>query len=55
MTPQHLQQRAYGKRWQIESFISGLKRTTGSALTARKDSNLLKEAAIRVLAYTLNR
>ena len=55
MTPQHLQQRAYGQRWQIESSISGLKRTTGSALSARKDSNLLKEAAIRVLAYTLNR
>jgi hypothetical protein len=55
MTPEHLRQRAYGKRWQIESFISGLKRTTGSALAARKDSNLLKEAAVRVLAYALNR
>lgn len=55
MTKEHLVQRAYGKRWQIESFISGLKRTTGSALAARNDSNLLKEAALRVLAYTLNR
>lgn len=55
MTKEHLRQRSYGKRWQVESFISGLKRTTGSALSARTDSNLLKEAAIRVLAYTLNR
>lgn len=55
MTEEHLRHRAYGQRWQIESFISGLKRTTGSALAARKDANLLKEAAIRVLAYTLNR
>jgi hypothetical protein len=55
MTKEHLRKCAYGRRWQIESFISGLKRTTGSALAARTDTNLLKEAAIRVLAYALNR
>lgn len=55
MTAEQLQRKSYGRRWHIESFISGLKRTTGSALQARKDDNLLKEAAIRVLAYSLNR
>ncbi len=34
---------------------SRLKRTTGSTLLARKPTNLLKEAAFKVLAYALNR
>jgi hypothetical protein len=55
MTQSHLKRRTYGRRWEIESFISGLKRTTGSALLARTETNLLHEAALRVLAYTLNR
>jgi len=55
MTPEYLKTKGYGRRWHIESFFSALKRTTGSALTARTNDNLLKEASIRVLAYTLNR
>lgn len=55
MTKAHLKRRSYGRRWEIESFFSGLKRTTGSALLARTETNLLHEAALRVLAYTLNR
>ena len=55
MTKQTLQKSDYGKRWHIESFFSGLKRMTGSALTARNDINLAKEAAFRLLAYTLHR
>jgi hypothetical protein len=55
MTKPHLKQRGYGRRWEIESFFSGLKRTTGSALLARTETNLLQKAAFRVLAYTLNR
>jgi len=55
MTPAALQESGYGRRWHIESFFSGLKPMTGSALTARKDINLAKEAAFRVLAYTLHR
>lgn len=55
MTSAHLDRRGYGRRWHIESFISGLKRTTGSALSARTDNNLMIEAALRVLAYTLRR
>jgi transposase len=55
MTKQALEKNDYGKRWHIESFFSGLKRMTVSALTARKDINLAKEAAFRVLAYTIHR
>ncbi len=55
MTKPHLKQRGYGRRWGIESFFSGLKRTTGSDLLARTETNLLHEAALPVLAYTLNR
>jgi hypothetical protein len=45
----------YGKRWHAESFMRGLKRTTGSALTARKNNTLDAEAALRVLAYSVRR
>jgi hypothetical protein len=55
MTKTKLKRSGYGNRWQVESFFSGLKRTTGSALSARKDITLHHEAAFRVLAYTLNR
>jgi Transposase DDE domain len=55
MTPLRLKRNGYGKRWIIESFISGLKRTTGSMLAARKKSSLLVEAALRVVAYAIRR
>lgn len=45
----------YGRRWHVESFFSGLKRTMGSQLNARTQRGLFAEAAIRVLAYTLRR
>lgn len=47
--------RGYGRRWHAESFMSGLKRTTGSALTSRKDNTLDAEASLRVLAYSVRR
>jgi hypothetical protein len=47
--------KGYGKRWHAESFMSGLKRTTGSALTSRKDNTLDAEASLRVLAYSIRR
>lgn len=47
--------KAYGQRWQAESFMSGLKRSTGSALTARKNNTLDAEASLRVLAYSVRR
>jgi hypothetical protein len=55
MTPRRLKRKGYGTRWNIESFISALKRICGSALSARRQDNLLKEAAIRVLTYAIHR
>ena len=55
MSKNYLAKMEYGKRWAVETFFSGLKRTTGSMLTSRQPSQLLKEAAFRVLAYTLRR
>lgn len=55
MTPPHLKRRGYGRRWHVESFISGLKRVTGSTLTARNAEQQIKDAAIRVVAYALHR
>ena len=55
MSEDYLKEQGYGLRWKIESYMSALKRTTGSTLLARKPANLLKEAAFKVLAYALNR
>lgn len=55
MTEETLKEKGYGKRWLVESFMSGLKRTTGSTLTSRTDRSLFVEAALRVLAYALRR
>jgi hypothetical protein len=55
MTPEFLQQQGYNRRWAVESFFSGLKRTIGSSLNARRPDQMLAEAALKVLAYTLRR
>ena len=55
MSQDYLKEHGYGQRWKVESYMSALKRTTGSTLLARKPANLLKEAAFKVLAYALNR
>jgi hypothetical protein len=55
MSEPYLKRKGYGTRWAVESFFSGLKRTMGSTLTSRKPSQLLAEAAFKVLAYTLRR
>ncbi len=55
MSKNYLAKMAYGRRWAVETFFSGLKRTMGSMLTSRRPAQLLKEAAFRVLAYTLRR
>jgi hypothetical protein len=55
MSPEHLCQQGYGRRWAAESFFSGLKRTTGAALQARKPAQMLAEASLRLLAYVLRR
>jgi hypothetical protein len=55
MSASHLKQRGFGKRWAVESFFSGLKRTMGQGLQARLEANQLVEAALKVLAYALRR
>jgi len=55
MTQRRLKRNGYGKRWIVESFMSGLKRTTGQALNARLEASLFDEAALRVLAYVIRR
>lgn len=55
MSSEHMRERGYGRRWGVESFFSALKRTMGSALSARQPATQLTEAAIRVLAYVLRR
>ncbi len=55
MSKNYLAKMQYGKRWAVETFFSGLKRTMGSMLNSRRPDQLLKEAAFRVLAYTLRR
>lgn len=43
----------YRRRVGVESVISAIKRTSGSRLRARSDDALLKEAAMKVVAYTV--
>lgn len=55
MTPDYLRQQGFGRRWQVETFFSALKRTMGSALSARRPDQMAAEAALKVLAYALRR
>jgi len=55
MSPEYLREHGYGRRWSVESFFSGLKRTMGAALRARRPDQMLAEASFRVLAYVLRR
>jgi hypothetical protein len=45
----------YGKRWHVEGFISGMKRTCGPTLAARSERSLFNEAALKALAYAIPR
>lgn len=45
----------YGRRWHVESFISGMKRTCGSTLAARSERALFNEAGLKALAYAIRR
>jgi len=45
----------YGRRWHVESFISGMKRTCGSTLAARSSGALQTEAGLKALAYAIRR
>ena len=50
-TPTHV----YGRRWHVESFVSGMKRTCGSTLAARSERALFNEAGLKALAYAVRR
>ncbi|HLL89135.1 MAG TPA: transposase, partial [Tepidisphaeraceae bacterium] len=47
--------KAYGRRWHVESFFSGMKRVCGSAVRARLEPAMIREALLKVLAYTVRR
>lgn len=47
--------KAYGRRWQAESYFSGLKRTTGATLSSRTPRTLVAETWLKVLAYAVHR
>lgn len=55
MTPDYLKSAGFGRRWAVESFFSAVKRTMGSALSARRPQQMLVEATLKVLAYALRR
>lgn len=46
---------SYGRRWGVETFISGLKRTVGGVLQSRSLAGQCGEAIQRTLVYTLRR
>lgn len=47
--------KVYGKRWQAESFFSGLKRTMLSTLAARSVAASITEATLKVVTYAIRR
>jgi hypothetical protein len=55
MTNEFLREQGFGRRWNVESFFSALKRTMGSTLSARRPDQIVAEAALKVLAYALRR
>ena len=55
MSAEYLRASSYGKRWAVESFFSGMKRTTGGDLQARRPHQMVAEATFRFLAYVLRR
>lgn len=55
MTEQALKDLGYGTRWQVDSFMSGRKRTMGSVLNAWTERGQMTDAALKVLAYAIRR
>ena len=45
----------YGRRWAAESFISGMKRVVGPWLRSRHPGRQLREALLKVVAYSIHR
>jgi transposase len=55
MTERTLKKLNYGRRWLVESYMAGLKRTTGSRLSACSEPARNVEAGMKVMAYALRR
>lgn len=55
MTEKTLKKLGYGRRWLVECYNSGLKRTTGSTLNAKTHRGRMIDAAMKVLAYAIRR
>lgn len=55
MTGRNLVASGYGRRWHVESFISGFKRSTSGNVRARTDAAMLTEASLNLLAYAIRR
>lgn len=55
MTESNLAAAGYSRRWLVESYMSGLKRTTGWVLRGKSERTMKVEAACKVLAYALRR
>jgi len=49
----HFPEKAYGQRWQIESTYSQLKRTLGSALSARSHERRARQLMLRVITFNI--
>lgn len=58
LTEANLKKSGNTKRWKVESFMSGLKQTVGTTLSARKPTAMITEAVrkvLKVLTYALRR
>lgn len=55
MTEAALKTLDYPRRWLVESYMSGLKRTTGWFLKSRSVPSMKVETTCMVLAYALRR
>jgi len=45
----------YGKRWNVEIYFSGLKRTMGEVIKAVKPEHIVQEIALKVQYYNIMR
>ena len=55
MTEFNLKAAGYPRRWLVESYMSGLKRTTGWVPRGKSERTIKVETACKVLAYALRR
>lgn len=54
VTKKYLKKRDCGKRWSVETYFSGLKRTIGPMPTPCKPDQLMSEAAFKMFGHPLS-